>query len=53
MQKILEKRRKQTEKKIKNKEKEKRRIQGSEITTKNIFCFTFYTKNHLFLENIV
>ena len=54
MQKTLKKRRKQTEQKhSKMKRKRNKEYKDSQITTTNIFGFTFYIENYISLENIV
>ena len=54
MQKALKNRRKQTEEKhSKKKKKKNKEYKESQITTINIFGFTFYIKNHILLKNIV
>ena len=54
MQKALKNRRKQTEEKhSKKKRKKNEEYKESQITTINIFGFTFYIKNHILFKNIV
>ena len=49
----LKKRRKQTEKIFKNKEKKNKEYRESQITTINVFGSTCYINIYILLENIV